>query len=350
MLKTAEWVSPKHPDKLCDRIADAIMIECLKQDPHSRTAIEVMGGHGIVTVTGEVTTNAYVNIREVVKAITGEKLGIQINVVQQSPEIGRGVDDGGAGDQGIMVGYACSENPYMIPQELYLARRLGEYLWKEMSQHDGKTQITLNDEGEVVAIVVSWAKTEKILIAKFVDAWFKHNDLKGTPTVHINPCGDWYLSGFDADTGLTGRKIAVDSYGPNVPIGGGAFAGKDPTKVDRSGAYMARAMAVHLLKSTEAKEVIVKLAYAIGVAEPVQAVAYAVIPARTMDSNNGWKDDLRFDEIDLTQYKSILEPKAIIEILNLRDPAMYHGASSFGHFDDRTGSWNGTINPFLAMS
>ena len=130
-MKTAEWVSPKHPDKLCDRISDAILDACLKQDPMSRVAIEIMGGHGIITITGELTTKAYINAREIAQRIAGSQYGVQTNIVSQSPEISQGVDTGGAGDQGIMVGYACNENEQMIPQELYLARSLGQFIYEK---------------------------------------------------------------------------------------------------------------------------------------------------------------------------------------------------------------------------
>jgi len=147
-MKTAECVSPKHPDKLCDRISDAILDACLEQDPDSRVAIETMGGHGIITITGELTTKAYINAREIAQRIAGKEYGVQTNIVSQSHFISQGVDVGGAGDQGIVIGYACNENEEMIPQELYLARSLCQYIYGEYS-NDGKTQITLNNDTEV---------------------------------------------------------------------------------------------------------------------------------------------------------------------------------------------------------
>lgn len=156
MLKTAEFVTPLHPDKICDRIADAILDQCLKQDPNTRAAIEVMGGHGIITITGQLTTDAYVDIPQVVRTINPfEKMGIQVNIVKQSPEISRGVDAGGAGDQGIMVGYACSENKQMVPQQYYLARSLCKYVFFHFP-YDGKTQITINQKNQVVCALVSF--------------------------------------------------------------------------------------------------------------------------------------------------------------------------------------------------
>lgn len=223
-LKTAESVSPMHPDKICDRISDAILDACTSEDPRSRVAIETMGGHGIITITGELTTNAYVDMRKIAKKIAGKNYGIQVNVVKQSQEISRGVDTGGAGDQGIMVGYACNDNDKMIPQELYLARSLCKYLYG-IKKEDGKTQITL-ENGEIKTIVASWCNTPKNVLEARILQWLKSNrKLKEVAECEIfaNPAGDWNIGGFEADTGLTGRKLAVDNYGPEISIGGGAF-------------------------------------------------------------------------------------------------------------------------------
>ena len=152
-MRTAECVSPKHPDKLCDRVSDAILDACLEQDPYSRVAVETMGGHGIITITGEITTKAHVNIHEVAKSIVGKGYGVQTNIVQQVPVISKGVDNGGAGDQRIMVGYACNDNEDMIPQELYLARSLCKFIYN-LHPYDGKTQITIDDDGVIQAIVI----------------------------------------------------------------------------------------------------------------------------------------------------------------------------------------------------
>lgn len=319
MLKTAECVTPNHPDKLCDRISDAILDACLEQDPMSRVAIETMGGHGIITITGELTTQAYVNVHEVVRNIVGDKYGIQTNIVQQSPEIAQGVDTGGAGDQGIMVGYACKENEAMIPQELYLARKLAQEIYK-MFPHDGKTQVTIDEHGEVQTIVASFQKTESIALENFIERWIDREGIPCTPDVviHANPGGEWRVGGFEADTGVTGRKLAVDNYGPQIPIGGGAFSGKDATKVDRSAAYMARRIAVDVLKATDAKEVIVKLAYAIGVAKPVMVSIQA-----------DYGEGLRPIPIIVEKYD--LTPKGIIDFLELRKP-QFETVAQWGHF------------------
>lgn len=317
-MKTAECVSPMHPDKICDRISDAILDACLEQDPMSRVAIETMGGHGIITITGELTTNAYVNVHEIVKKIVGEKYGIQTNIVQQSPEIASGVDTGGAGDQGIMVGYACNENDAMIPQEQYLARSLCKYIY-DKRPYDGKTQITLNGENRIKTIVASFQNTTKEDLEGLVKAWLittkEDAEFSKTIEIHCNPAGDWKIGGFEADTGLTGRKLMVDNYGPQVPVGGGCFSGKDATKVDRTAAYMARKLAVDLLQQRkDSKEVIIKLAYAIGKADPVMATAQV----------DGVMIDMPFISDTLT-------PQAMIRILNLRSP-QFEKTAQWGHF------------------
>jgi len=272
--KTAESITPMHPDKICDRISDAILTESLKQDKNSRVAIETIGGHNIILIMGEMTTNAYVDVNKIVKRIVGNKYGIINNIVRQSSDIARGVDIGGAGDQGIMVGYACNENKEMIPQELYLARNLCKFIYDKYKE-DGKTQITLVD-GKIDSIVASFCNVSKSVLGSLVRDWLGthlHRLESKNVEFHINPAGDWTIGGFEADTGLTGRKLVCDNYGPQIPIGGGAFSGKDPSKVDRSGAYMARKLAVDLLIKNKAKEVYVYLAYAIGVKQPVQATA-----------------------------------------------------------------------------
>jgi len=312
MLKTAECVSPKHPDKICDIISDAILDECLKQDKNSRVAIETMGGHGIITVTGELTTEAYVDVREIVREIVDDKYGVQTNIVKQSPEIAKGVDTGGAGDQGIMVGYACNENKSMIPQELYLARDLCKFIYKKFP-YDGKTQITLNEKNEIVAVVASFQNAKRNDLKKLIDSWLskkKHNGIK----IFCNPAGDWSQGGFEADTGVTGRKLACDNYGPQIPIGGGAYSGKDATKVDRSGAYIARKLAVETLKKYKAKEVIAKVAYAIGEKHPVMATL--IVDGK---------------EIKINQKQTRLTPKGIIQELNLNKP-QFREVAAWGSF------------------
>ncbi|MEZ4210120.1 MAG: methionine adenosyltransferase domain-containing protein [Patescibacteria group bacterium] len=328
MLKTAECVTPKHPDKLCDRISDAILDYCLSQDPHSEVAIEVMGGHKAFAVFGEITSNSTTledlkpEITNIISRITEtsrEELGnIQISVVAQSPEISQGVDTGGAGDQGIMVGYACNDNPAHLPQELYLARSLAKYLY-DIYPVDGKTQITLTESGDIDTVVASFQTAKQPDLISHIQDWLTSQQHTANPTIHANPAGDWDQGGFDADTGLTGRKLAVDNYGPQIPLGGGAFSGKDATKVDRSGAYMARYLAIKTLNQENAKEVLVKLAYAIGVANPVMATAQITMPDGTT----------KYLDLDITNPE--LTPKGIIDKFNLTQP-IFEQTAMWGHF------------------
>jgi len=331
MLKTAEQITYGHPDKVCDQISDAILDECLRQDPNSRVAIEALGGHGKLAIMGELTTTASIDAakiaREVYKEIGyGEELEILVNIVKQSPDIARGVDTGGAGDQGIMVGYATAETPELLPMEHVLASKLVRKLEEirndgksELAKYlmpDAKAQVTLNDD-VIEAVVVStqhkadvdFGKLKKLIEEEVVKPVVpKYNNL------FINPAGPFVQGGFEADTGLTGRKITADNYGPQIPVGGGCYSGKDSTKVDRSAAYMARYLAVEYLKKYNAKEVLVKLAYAIGHPQPVMATA--VVDGKS---------------IEIEGYD--LSPKGIIEKLNLRKP-QFKARAHYGFFLD----------------
>lgn len=303
MLKTAESVSPKHPDKICDRISDAFLDACLAQDPYSRVAMESMGGHGLITVTGELTTKAEIFPEAIVKKVAGDQYKIQVNIVRQSPEIARGVDTGGAGDQGIMVGYACADNEELVPQELYLARNLNKLIYSQFP-YDGKTQITL-DDGKIRSVVASFHNAKSDELKAIIAQWLNNKSVHPSLTIYANPAGDWDVGGFDADTGLTGRKIICDAYGPQIPVGGGAYSGKDGTKVDRSAAYMARKIAVDAVKKVGG-EVLVKLAYAIGKKDPVMV---------TVTRPNSVE---QIKEINLADYD--LSPAGIIDFLELRRP------------------------------
>lgn len=277
---TAEYVSPMHPDKICDRISDAVLAAHIAADPHARVAVDVAGGHGTIFVVGEVTSSAKnIDVEQIVRDIAGN-VEVIIRIAHQSPEIARGVDDGGAGDQGIMVGYACDETPELLPLEYALAKRLNEYLF-ERWPYDGKTQVTI-DNYQITAVVASFQHAQHDELKAAVEEWLgiinktdgyeKHNLLGSKRELYINPAGDWDIGGFDADSGLTGRKIVVDAYGPRVPVGGGAFSGKDLTKVDRSGALAARKIAIDELNESKAHEVCVYVAYAIGSQRPVQSM------------------------------------------------------------------------------
>lgn len=305
-VKTCEFVSPKHPDKICDLIADSILDAYLSVDPQARVAVEVMGGHGVITVSGEITSKANVDVAGLVKSIVGEQFQINVNVLPQSSFIAQGVDTGGAGDQGIMMGYAFAETESLMPYEYELARMLCKNIYDHYP-FDGKTQVTIQDR-KVRSIVASFQNTKTDQLTKLVKSLIKAEEYL------INPAGEWNQGGFDADSGLTGRKIIIDNYGPEWGVGGGSFSGKDYTKVDRSGAYMARKIAVDLLKKYSAEKVQVKLAYAIGKPSPVMATA-------SIDQ----------ETISLLGQGYDLSPKGIKNFLRL-DKVKFAQTSSWGHF------------------
>ncbi|MDD5711053.1 MAG: methionine adenosyltransferase domain-containing protein [Candidatus Colwellbacteria bacterium] len=311
-MRTYEFVSPKHPDKICDRIADAILDAYLKKDPDARVAVEVMGGHGKIKITGEITSSATVDLVSIAHKVSDSDYDVEVFVSKQSPEIARGVDNGGAGDQGIMVGYACDETPNFMPRGYELARQLCKDIYAQYP-FDGKVQITL-DADRINAVVVSFQNSKTKDLEELVRGLIKAD------RYFINPAGEWSIGGFEADSGLSGRKLVIDNYGPYVPVGGGSFSGKDPTKVDRSGAYMARRIAVGLLKTRNAKEVLVYLAYVIGVAEPVMknACIFHPEPGRM---GGEW--------VEVEGYN--LKPRDIIATLELKRP-IYEETASFGHF------------------
>jgi len=305
MLKTSESVSPKHPDKLCDQISDAVLDAYLEHDDIARVAIETLGSHGKIIVTGEVTANAPLpDIQKIIEDIAGDGLEIQVHIVEQSREISRGIDTGGAGDQGIMTGFATSETDTFMPLEYELARRLCQKIY-EKYPYDGKTQVTI-EGNEITSAVASFQNAPTKDLKKLVESLITAREY------HINPAGYWSQGGFDADVGLTGRKIVVDNYGPEIAIGGGAFSGKDPSKVDRSAAYMARRVAVDLLKKHGASDVRVKLAYAIGHPSALMAIAHIDGKAEKIKG------------YDFT-------PNGIRELLKLNRP-QYRETAKWGHF------------------
>ena len=313
MIRTAECVSPMHPDKMCDRISDTLLDLHLEQDPNSRVAIETCGGIGMVFITGEVTSNAVVTRETIVNVVhnitTDDTIEVIININSQSPEIANGVDTGGAGDQGIMIGYACRDNEEFLPQEYYLSRELNKFVFDKYP-YDGKTQVTMN--GNSLRVVCSFQKSPTPVLGQLVMEYFRKHPQYHIEGLHINPAGEWNIGGFTADAGLTGRKLAVDNYGPRVPLGGGAFSGKDSTKVDRSAAYMARRVAVDILEQRpEVQEVMVQLAYAIGYDQPLQATAIV----------DGEHEFIKGYD---------LSPKGIIEFLELTKP-IFGRTAGFGH-------------------
>jgi len=337
-MRTAEFVTPKHPDKMCDRISDGVLDWALRNDPNARVAIETMGGHGKVFIVGELTMKEIekhdpnVVLAEIVEKVTGEKLEIEGRIVTQSEDIAKGVDTGGAGDQGIMQGYATRETANFMPIEYELARSLCKFLFEKFPV-DGKTQVTVNEkepsisskyhgQASPVVLVASFQKVAGETLLEAMREWLRANDyLPGIADVQLyaNPAGDWSIGGFEADTGLTGRKLAVDNYGPRYPLGGGAFSGKDATKVDRSAAYMARKIAVEFLENNENfDEAKVRLSYAIGIAEPVE---------KTMLARRHGADV--WEAQDIGDYD--LTPNGIIECLNLRAP-IFQETAEWGHF------------------
>lgn len=329
---TVESVTSGHPDKVCDQISDALLDAYLKQDPTSRVAVETFGSHGLLVIAGEVTSQARVNVeglaRQVYKDIGyDDELHIVSNIVQQSPDISQGVDTGGAGDQGIMYGYATDETPEYLPTAVVLAhklssgledlRRSGKLPWL---MPDGKTQVTMHD-GKLSALVVSTQHVETVetvqIREELIDGLIKPNvqDIAGVE-IFINPTGKFVLGGFAADTGLTGRKIMVDTYGGLIPHGGGCFSGKDPSKVDRSAAYMARFAAKNIVVNGYADRCLVSVAYAIGRAEPVMVSA--------IDGNGR---QIPTDILDRFDFR----PRAIVERLGLQQP-IYRKTAAYGHF------------------
>lgn len=342
-LFSNEIVFRGHPDKVCDQISDALLDEYIKGDKKSRCAIETVGGKGKIFITGEVTSNTKVNVEDVVKSVlkdVGYLTDYEIinNIGIQSKDIALGTNDEvlGAGDQGMMFGYACNDNIYYLPTAMVILKELSkEYdnLLKvdNRFKSDGKAQITgYYDENmkliKIKTFTISYQNTEKerkstdkIIIDICNNICSKYNI--EVEEYLINPTGKFEIGGFLADAGLTGRKIVVDSYQGFAPVGGGAFSGKDPTKVDRSGAYKARLIAIYYLKKYNLKWCRVQLSYAIGIRKPL---------AIYIDSNKGMLND----EVTINKYSNLYEecePKNIIDDLNLLNECFYE-RSKYGHF------------------
>jgi len=350
---TSESVTEGHPDKIADQISDAVLDAVLAEDPYGRVACEVMVTTGICVVAGEVTTKTYVDVpklaREVIRDIgyTDAAFGFDcktcgvLNTIQsQSPDIAMGVDTGGAGDQGMMFGYACDETKELMPLPIILAhklvRRLSEIRKSGKLPYlrpDGKSQVSVEyvdgKPARIDAVVISTQHGEDVStehlradVKKYIIEPVLPKDMvDGDTKYHINPTGRFVIGGPHGDTGLTGRKIIVDTYGGMGRHGGGAFSGKDPTKVDRSACYMARYVAKNIVAAGLASRCEVQLAYAIGVAEPVS------VNVNTFGTGN--VEDDRIVELIRANFK--LTPKAIIEQLDLRRP-IYRSTAAFGHF------------------
>ena len=357
-LFTSESVTEGHPDKIADQISDAVLDEVMRQDPKGRVACETLVTTGLVVVSGEITTSAHVDYDELVRKTVHDvgyndaRFGFDSNtcavictVKRQSPDIAMGVDTGGAGDQGLMFGYACNETEELMPMPIQLAHRLTQRLSEVRKSKklpflrpDGKSQVTVEyrdgKPARVECVVVSTQHSDEVSNEELRDAVMEHvikaiipaNMLDSKTKFHINPTGRFVIGGPMGDAGLTGRKIIVDTYGGYSRHGGGAFSGKDPSKVDRSACYMARYIAKNIVAAGLASRAEVQLAYAIGVAEPVSVMVdtfdTATIPEEKITQ--------------LVREQFSLTPKAIIETLDLRRP-VYKPTAAYGHFG-RTGA------------
>jgi S-adenosylmethionine synthetase len=340
---TTESVTSGHPDKVCDQISDAILDACLEQDRTSRVAVETFGSHGTLMIGGEVTTNAKIDYKKIAEQVYRsigykEKLDIAVKVAHQSGNIAQGVDTGGAGDQGIMYGYATDETDEMLPLGVVLSHALARRLEKlrrdttlSWIKPDGKTQVTI-DSGKVITALTSTQHDKKVSQEQIRKDLIKHlftpvlGSVKNIEIL-VNPTGKFEVGGFAADAGLTGRKIMVDTYGGLLPHGGGAFSGKDATKVDRSAAYMCRFVAKNLVANGYAKKALVSVAYAIGRAEPVMVEAF---------------NDKGKDLSKLVNKHFDFRPRAIIERLELTRP-IFRDTAAYGHFGVAGRSWEEII-------
>jgi S-adenosylmethionine synthetase len=362
-LFTSESVTEGHPDKIADQISDAVLDAALTGDPTSRVACETLVTTGLIVVAGEITTECYIPVaqlaRDTVRAIGYDDsakgfdcntCGVVVTLDQQSPDIAMGVDTGGAGDQGLMFGYATNETPELMPAPLHFAhaltrrlsevRRSGQINWL---RPDGKSQVTIEYDGEKVArihtVVISTQHADSVgnaeirerIVAEVIKAALPAEYLDPKTIYHVNPTGRFVIGGPMGDTGLTGRKIIVDSYGGSGHHGGGAFSGKDPSKVDRSAAYMGRYIAKNIVAAGLARRCEIQLAYAIGVAEPVSiavetygtgAVAEAAIARAVREVFS-------------------CTPRAMIQALDLRRP-IYRSTAAYGHFGRDGFSWERT--------
>jgi S-adenosylmethionine synthetase len=356
-LFTSESVTEGHPDKIADQISDAVLDAILAQDPRGRVACESLLTTGLVVVAGEITTNCYVDVPELVRQVVKEigyvssdlgfdchTCGVVTAIDKQSPDIALGVDKEGAGDQGLMFGFACRETEELMPLPIMLCHRLVERLSQVRRngtlpylRPDGKSQVSVRyRDGQPVAvetIVVSTQHAESAGQDRIRQDIIEHVITPVVPAglldpdkvvYHINPTGRFVTGGPMGDTGVTGRKIIVDTYGGSCPHGGGAFSGKDPTKVDRSGAYMARHVAKNIVAAGLAARAQVQVAYAIGVPEPVS------IMVKT--DGTGRIPEARLEEIVRRQFD--FRPRAIIEYLDLRRP-IFRKTAAFGHFGRR---------------
>ena len=350
---TSESVTEGHPDKIADQISDSILDAILAQDPVSRVACETLVTTGLAIVAGEITTSAYVDFQEVVRdtikevgynrgkyGFDAETCAVLSSIHSQSPDIAMGVDTGGAGDQGMMFGFACTETEELMPLPIMLAHRLTRGLScarrdgvLDYLRPDGKSQVTVEYDGNrpvrVDAVVVSSQHSPLVtqetmkedVLEKIIARVIPENLRDKKTKVYVNPTGRFVVGGPHGDAGVTGRKIIVDTYGGAAPHGGGAFSGKDPTKVDRSACYMARYIAKNVVAAGIAERALVQLAYAIGVADPVSVMVHT--------EGTGRVPEEKITQVVRDHFK--LTPRGIMEELDLRRP-IYKKTASFGHF------------------
>ena len=353
-LFTSESVTEGHPDKIADQVSDAILDACLDQDPYSRVAAETLTATGLVVIAGEITTKAYVDFQSLVRGVVASigydnalygfdsnTCAVISSINKQSGDIAQGVDTGGAGDQGMMFGYACDETPELMPAPISLAHKLCRQLTAVRKsgklpylRPDGKSQVSVEygEDGRparIDAVVISSQHSESVsnedlhadILKHVIQATLPPKWLDEHTKYHINPTGRFVIGGPMGDTGLTGRKIIVDTYGGMGRHGGGAFSGKDPSKVDRSAAYMARYIAKNIVAAGLASRAEVQLAYAIGVAEPVSVLVHTFGTGKLSES----------ELTRLIRKNFSLTPKGIIESLSLRRP-IYKQTAAYGHF------------------
>ena len=361
---TSESVTEGHPDKICDNISDTILDECLKQDRESRVAVETFVSNNNVTIAGQITTKANINIEQIVReklkeiGYDNEKTDIDYrtckittDITKQSPDIALGVDVGGAGDQGIMFGYACDETPNYMPYAIYMAHKLSKRLTDVRKQGiipylrpDGKTQVTIEYEDDkpkrIETILISTQHLESVeletlrkdVIEKVINEEIPQNMMDENTKIYINPTGRFVIGGPLGDTGLTGRKIIVDTYGGYARHGGGCFSGKDASKVDRSAAYMLRFIAKNIVANGYAKKCEIQVSYAIGMKEPLS------IYVNTFGTGTKTDEEI----VELIKQKFDLTPDGIINYLNLKEP-IYEETTNYGHFGKENLPWEKII-------
>ena len=361
---TSESVTEGHPDKLCDSISDAVLDACLKQDSNSRVAIETFATNDNITIAGQLTTTAQVDIEELARNKIKEigfdnketdldyrKCKIVTDITKQSPDIALGVDVGGAGDQGIMFGYACDETESYMPYAIDMAHKLSKRLTEvrkegivEILRPDGKTQVTVEYEGDkpkrIETILISTqhldtVSTEEVrnaVIENVIKKVVPANMMDEKTNIYVNPTGRFVIGGPLGDTGLTGRKIIVDTYGGYARHGGGAFSGKDSSKVDRSAAYMLRHIAKNIVANGYAKKCEIQVAYAIGMKDPLS------ICVNTFGTSEKSEEEL----VELIKNKFDLTPAGIIEYLGLKQP-IYSETTNYGHFGKENLPWEKVI-------